>query len=417
MRFWRSWCAVAGVLAALVAVATHTSLVPATARQATPAAQPAWSAAWMTALQQPNANQNWSKQGFANQSVRQVIRLSSGGSDVRIRISNQYGVRPLELTGATVAKAAKGAAVVPGSVQPMRFGGADSVSIPAGGQLTGDAVPLPSLTSGTQLAITLYFAGQTGPATFHEFGATGASYRAAGDQLTNGGKAYRETSGGWYFLAGVDVTPASGGSVVAFGDSITNGYTAAPGRRYPDLLAARLAPSGRPVLNAGLGGNRLLTDSACYGESGLTRFHRDVLDEPGTTTALVLIGVNDLGYPALPPTTCTTPNPPITSAQLISGYRALIRDAHARGIIVVGVTLSPFRGASVYTAHSAQLRTAVNAWITTSGEFDAVADFASALADPVDPARLAPKYDSGDHLHPNEAGYRVMADAVDLKTL
>lgn len=397
----------------LVVVAAHTSLIPATARQ-TPPAAPAWRTAWMTAMQQPNANQNWSRQGFANQSVRQVIRLGSGGSDVRIRISNQYGVRPLELTGATVAKSARGSAVVPGSMQLVRFGGASSVSIPAGGEVVGDAVTMPGLTSGTQLAVTLYFAHATGPATFHEFGAAGASYRAAGDQLEAGGSAYREASGGWYFLTGVEVTPAGDGSVVAFGDSITNGYTAPPGRRYPDLLAAR---SGRLVLNAGLGGNRLLTDSACYGEKGLTRFHRDVLDQPGTTTAIVLIGINDLGYPEIAPTSCTTPNPPITSAQLIAGYRALIQDAHSRGIRIVGATLTPFRGASVYTAHSAQLRTAVNAWIRTSGEFDAVADFAGALADPADPGRLAAKYDSGDHLHPNQAGYRAMADAVDLTTL
>jgi lysophospholipase L1-like esterase len=374
----------------------------------------------MTAMQQPNADQNWSRQGFTNQSVRQVIRLSAGGSDVRIRISNQYGVQPLELTGATIAKAAKGSAVVPGSARHVRFNGADKVSVPAGGQAVGDAVTLPGLSSGTQLAITLYFAHGTGAATFHEYGATGASYRAAGDQRADtSGAPYRETSGGWYFLAGVDVTPTGKGSVVAFGDSITNGYTTPPGRRYPDLLAARLAAAGRPmpVLNAGLGGNRLLTDSACFGENGLTRFHRDVLDQPGTTTAIVLIGINDIGYPEIPATPCTTPNPAITPAQVITGYRTLIRDAHARGIRVVGVTMTPFRDAAVYTAHSEQIWAAVNTWITKSGEFDAVADFATALADPADRTRLAPQYDSGDHLHPNEAGYRVMADTIDLKTL
>ncbi|WP_020387179.1 SGNH/GDSL hydrolase family protein [Kribbella catacumbae] len=426
MRVRRSWFGVAGLLALVGAVVAQVALTPAAAWQLSgptstwlgegPTGN--WRAAWLTAMQQPSAN--WSQQGFAAQSVRQVVRLTAGGAQLRIRVSNQYGDRALRLTGASVAKAAQGAAVEAGSLRPVRFRGAESVSVPVGAQVASDAVALPGVASGTRVAVTLYFADATGPATFHEFGAAGASYRAAGDQrAATTGSAYRESSGSWYFLAGVDTIAAGAGSVVAFGDSITNGYRATPGGRYPDLLAARLAVAGRPmpVLNAGLGGNRLLTESACFGEPGLVRFHRDVLSQPGVRTALVLLGINDLGYPEVAPTPCTIPNPEITPEQLITGYRSLIRNARTRGIRVVGVTLPPFRGAEVHTDRSERIWAAVNTWIRTGGEFDAVADFAAALADPTDPSRLATQYDSGDHLHPNEAGYRAMAEAVDLAGL
>ncbi|WBQ04001.1 SGNH/GDSL hydrolase family protein [Kribbella sp. CA-293567] len=393
-------------LAGLLVAAVPSSHSAAATGQAT-----SWRAAWLTAMQRPNANPNWSRQGFADQSVRQIVRLTAGGAKLRIRLSNQYGDRPLRVTGATVARAAEGAGVESGSTRAVKFGGAGAVSVAVGAQVASDAIALPAMGSGVRLAVTLYFAEATGPATFHEYGAIGASYRAAGDQREDAsGAAYRESGGGWYFLAGVDTVASGEGGVVAFGDSVTNGYRTTPGRRYPDLLAGRLAAAGRPmpVLNAGLGGNRLLTDSACSGERGLARFARDVLDQPGITTAIVLIGVNDIG---------STEVPAITSAQLIAGYRTLIQEAHSRGIRIIGVTIPPFRGATAHTARSEQLWTTVNTWIRTSGEFDATADFASSLADPADPTRLSPGYDSGDHLHPNALGYRAMADTLDLATL
>ncbi|MEU4198287.1 SGNH/GDSL hydrolase family protein [Kribbella sp. NPDC026611] len=403
----------AGLVVLLVAVLVQT---PASAGEL----GGGWRAAWMTAMQPPNANPNWSQQGFSAQSLRQVIRLTAGGPALRIRITNQYGDRTVRLTGATVAKAAQGPAVEPGSVRAIRFRGAEAVDVPAGGEVASDPVALQDLSGGSRLAVTLYFAGATGPATFHEFGAAATSYRAPGDERADlGGTAYQETSNSWYFLAGVDTVAVGGGTVVAFGDSITNGFSIPLGQRYPDLLAARLAAAGRPqpVLNAGLGGNRLLQDSTCYGERGLIRFQRDVLSQPGARTALVLMGINDIGYPELPAMPCTTPNPPVTSEQLIEAYRGLITNAHSRGIRVVGATMPPFGGAQVYTEHSAHLWSDVNAWIRTSGEFDGVVDFATVLADPADPSRLDPQYDLGDHLHPNAAGCRAMADAVDLAAL
>ena len=399
----------------VVAALMQLSLTPASADDP----PDGWRAAWLTAMQQPNANPNWSQQGFAAQSVRQVVRLSAGGPKLRIRISNQYGERPLRLTGVTVARATQGAAVEPGSVRPVRFGGAEAISVPVGSQVASDAVALPNVTGGTRLAITLYFAESTGPATFHEYGAGGASYRAVGDQRAEtSGAAYGEAGGSWYFLAGVDAIGGAG-SVVAFGDSTTNGFHTEPGLRYPDLLSARLAAAGRsmPVLNAALGGGRLLNGSACFGESGLARFQRDVLDQPGVKAVVVLLGINDIGYPELPATLCLAPNPEITAEQLIDGYRTLIRDARARGIRIVGVTIPPFHGAAVHTERSERLWAAVNTWIRTAGEYDAVADFAVALADPADSTRLAPQYDIGDHVHPNAAGYRAMAETIDLVTL
>ncbi|WP_078966653.1 SGNH/GDSL hydrolase family protein [Streptomyces sp. WM6378] len=378
----------------------------------------AWGAAWAASPQLPATGftPNWSQEGFSHQSVRQVVRVTEGGDQVRIRLSNAYGTSPLALTGATVAKAGQGADVQPGSVRELTFGGEKSVSIPARGELRSDAARL-GLDRLESVTVTLYFAGTTGPATFHAQGFAD-TYRAEGDHRADpSSRAFAAaTSRSWYYLSGVEV---GGGArrdgVALFGDSITDGFgsTSGANRRYSDALAER---TGRPVVNAGIGGNLVLNDSAWYGERSAARFGRDVLDQPGVSTVVVLEGVNDIGFsearkgPKPQPT--YLPAPVVSSAQLIAGYRELIRQAHSRGLRAVGATLLPLKGSDHWGRHSARVSDEVNEWIRTSGAFDAVADFDKALASKTDPDRLAPSYDSGDALHPNDAGYRVMAEVL-----
>jgi lysophospholipase L1-like esterase len=273
-----------------------------------------------------------------------------------------------------------------------------------------------------RLTVTLYFAGPTGPASFHPF-ALATSYRATGDHLRDSsGDAYADTSQSWYYLSGVDVfgPPArrGGGTVVAFGDSITDGSFSTPdaNNRYPDELAERLVAAGRRlgVVNAGIGGNRILGDSPGLGERATARFTRDALGQPGVRTVIVLEGINDIGIGG------SSGEEPPTAAQLIEGHRILIRAAHARGVTMVGATILPFAGTvypGYYTEGGERVRDAVNHWIRTSGEYDAVVDLDNALADPTDPDRLNPRYDGGDGLHPNDAGMHAMAAAIDLDTL
>ncbi|MEU3747903.1 MULTISPECIES: SGNH/GDSL hydrolase family protein [Streptomyces] len=385
---------------------------------------PSWRAAWAASPQSPTApfTANWSQQGFENHTVRQVVRVTTGGTRARIELTNRYGSTPLRITGATVARTAEGGAVRPGSVRPLRFDGRASVTIPAGGTLLSDAANLPVEAFGS-LTVTLYLAEKTGPATFHHF-SSATSYRADGDHrgdLT--GTAFRETSASWYFLSGVEVTGGRDtgrrNGVVTFGDSITDGVGSKldANGRYPDELAERLAESGRPraVVNHGIAGNQVVNDTTWAGERALKRFRQDVLTEPGVRTVIVLEGINDIGG-----STATFPAPPtpdVSAAQLIAGHRTLIREAHAKGLKVVGATLTPIKGSFYDTPANEAKREAVNDWIRTSGAYDAVVDFDRAVADPTDPDRILPAYDSGDGLHPNDAGYEAMAEAVDLNEL
>ncbi|MFF5207984.1 SGNH/GDSL hydrolase family protein [Streptosporangium sp. NPDC000396] len=397
----------------MLKIATAAALVA--ALTATPASADCWTAMWATAVQQPSADvwyPTWAEKGFVNHSVRQAVRVTAGGSTIRIRLSNAYGTTPLHLTGASVGKAGTGAAVQAGTLRPLAFAHSASVDIPTGGQTASDPVRL-AVKPGDRLTVTLYFQGTTGPATYHNL-ALATSYRATGDHTRDpGAGAFAETNTSWFYLSGVDVHD-DGAAVATFGDSMTDGYAATQDadNRYPDALARRLA-GRRPVLNLGIGGNRLLNDSACLGERGLTRFRWDVLGQPRVKTVIVLEGINDILLGMQEPTPCTTPATKVSANDLIAGYRQLIRDAHARGVRIIGGTLLPAN----FTDEPEAIRDAVNAWIRTSGEFDAVVDFERAVADSADPDRIRPAFDSGDHLHPNPAGYQAMADAVDLHAL
>ncbi|QCX78005.1 GDSL-like Lipase/Acylhydrolase [Streptomyces sp. YIM 121038] len=385
-----------------------------------------WNAAWAAAPQRPSIGfvPNWAEAGFDRHTLRQVVRVTQGGDRARIRLSNAYGASPLRIAGATVARTegTKGAAVAKGTLRRLTFGGERAVTIPAGGQLSSDAAAL-GLDRFDSVTVTLRLAGTTGPATFHAQ-SFATSYRATGDHLTDtGGGAFDESTESWYYLAGVDVRgerPARRDGIVLFGDSITDGFGSSPdhNRRWSDALAERLAKAGtpRPVVNSGIGGNLVLNDSAWFGDKSSTRFARDVTDLPNAGTVVVLEGVNDIGFSETDKPTYK-PAPVVTARELINGHRKLIRAAHAKGLKVVGATLVPFGGSDHYGERAAAVSDAFNTWVRTSGAYDGYVDFDQALADPADPERIRPAYDSGDHLHPNDAGYRAMARAVDLKTL
>lgn len=370
--------------------------------------------AWTAPPQSPAAGftPNWSQEGFWRQSLRQVVRVTAGGGRVRIRLSNVYGTSPLRVAGATVARTGEGAAVEPGSLRRLTFEGADGVAVPARGQAVSDPAEL-ALEPLESVTVTLRLDAVTGPATFHAQ-AFATSHRGAGDLLADmTGEGFGETTGSWYYLSAVEVDAGRTDGVVLFGDSVTDGFGSTPdtNRRWSDALAER---TGRPVLGAGIGGNLLLNDSAWYGEKGVHRFGRDVLDQAGAESAVVLLGLNDIGFSETDEQPTYKPAPLVEADELIDGYRTLIRQARGRALRAIGATLLPFGGSDHWGERAAKVSREVNAWILGSGEWDAVVDLHRALADPGDPDRLRRAYDFGDHLHPDDAGYGVMAERVAL---
>jgi lysophospholipase L1-like esterase len=411
--------AAAGLAISLPAAAEQAGH-PAPPHHDRPPAAGGWVGSWGAA---PSAGTD--QLGTGAVTVRNVVHTGLGGAPVRIRLTNAYGTRPTTFTGVTVALAgsAGSAAAAPGTMRTVTFGGAPTVTVPAGAEAVSDPVALDS-PADRDLLVSVGVPADSGPATFH-LHATQTSYVAAGDGHTAdpAATAFTSTTTSWFYIDELDVRdPAARGTVVAYGDSITDGVTSTPGadRRWPDDLARRL--SARPaahrcgVLDEGISGNRILLDgaarsagTAAAGASAVARLQRDVLSRTAPRTLVVFEGINDLIWP---------PHQ-LDPEQIIGGLRQIIRQAHADGITVVGATISPATGytGEGFGADQEATRLAVNAWIRHGAEFDAVADFDAVLCDPADPHRLAAAYDSGDHLHPNDAGYQALADSLDLGEL
>lgn len=363
-----------------------------------------WYATWRDAPQQPLPS-GQSATGFSDQTVRMVIRTSVGGSSVRLRFSNAYGTRPLVIGQVEVADQVSGPIVAAGSQRTVTFGGQNSVTIAAGQQIVSDPVPL-SVGPLQNLVVSMFVPRPTGPTSWHFKPGTTSYVSVPGNWAAQpGGGPYQTRIPSWFYLDGVDVTRHSlKGTIVAFGDSITNGT-------WPDWLARRVVPLGYAVLNEGIAGNEILTDLPYSGVSALHRFRRDAVDQLGVTDVIFSEGINDIGNG-------NTTGPLVTVAQLEAGIEQIIAEAHAAGLKIFGGTLTPFEGAAYYTIAGEAERAALNNWITTSGAFDGVINFASAVADPGDPLVLNPLYDTGGgHLHPNDLGYKAMADAISLHLL
>jgi lysophospholipase L1-like esterase len=381
-----------------------------------------WLASWATSPQAPTTTMPLSMLGFHESTLREIVFSSAAGTMVRVRLTNEFGTAPLLVGRASVALAGAGPALVPGTAQQLLFDGQTSVAIPAGGEALSDPVPL-NVPALSRLAISIYVPGPTGPATFHSE-SHDVNYLAPGSHILdeNAGP-FGQELGSWFFIDAVDTysPPRYLGAVVALGDSITAGVgsTADADANWPDDLARRLeAVPGNTlsVVDAGIGGNRILNPSECCGESAIDRFDADVLSETGVRDVILLEGVNDLGY-SQKHTAVTLPHTNVTAEQMIAGDERIIAMAHADGLRIFGATILPFEGARYWTPAAELKREAVNRWILTSGAFDGVLDLSAVMADPTDPLRLNPAYDSGDHLHPNDAGYQAMADAIPLSLL
>ncbi|AZS72032.1 SGNH hydrolase [Streptomyces lydicus] len=383
---------------------------------AAPAVSGQWVGTWSAAAA---AAEPGTLNGYAGMSIRNVVHTSVGGSGVRIQLSNLYGTRPLVVSHASLALAAapSNPTAATGTMRRLAFGGKPAVTIPAGGAVTSDPTRL-KVPGDADLLVTMYSPSPSGPATYHPY-ARQTSYLARGDRAEDAtGAAYTEQSPYWRYLTGVDVwSTEARGAVVAIGDSITDGITSTPGanHRWTDFLAARLrSEPGAPrygVLNQGISGNRLLVNGSRFspnnGPSVLSRLERDALSRTGVKAVIVEIGLNDL---------FKSPRQ-LDPEKIVAGMREIVREAHARGLHVTGSTLTPFGGHRGYSTQLNSVREQVNRIIRSGTVYDEVVDFDKALRDPSAPVRLRPVYDSGDHLHPSDEGFRAMANAVNLAHL
>jgi lysophospholipase L1-like esterase len=391
MRVW-SGCAVA----ALVVVAT-------------PVQAQHWSRSWMAA---PLASKTApdKRPDLTDRTLRQVVRISSGGPRIRLRLSNEMSVQPLVVGAVHVALAGENGATVPGTDRVVTFNGAQGATIPGRAPMLSDPVALP-VKPLTRVTISIHLPQGAPDATVHSYSAA-TGWTAPGDQTAATSLSGSTTLGPRVIISAIEVEsrrPAT--TIVTLGDSITDGVRATPdsNRRWPDLLAERLQKAGRTsvgVANAGISANRLLSEGDGY--NALARFDSDVLAVPGVSHVVILEGVNDLGSAA------RDKRPMLPADALIGAYRQMIARAHDRGVKVILATILPYKGAGYWSAEGEAVRVQVNQWIAANREADGFVDLAKAVADPADPARMAKPYDVGDALHPNDAGFAAMAAAFDL---
>ena len=379
------------------AAAPSTPATPSAASQPAPPARPPAS-----------PQQRIMAQGFHNQTIRMSVHTSIGGSRMRIRLSSPFGSAPVEVGSAHVALRSKESETVPSSDHALSFNGKPGCTIGPGMVILSDPVDF-TVPSQGDIAVSLYFPGETGPPSAHN-GLHTSYVSNEGDATAAAAIPDATAAPAYYWLEAVDViAPARTSLIVAFGDSITEGARSTPdtNHTWPAALSARLAANKSTaniaVANMGIGGNRVLRDIA--GASALARFDRDILSQPGAKWVMMLEGINDIGRGNIEP---------VSADDLIGAYKQIIERAHTHGIKVIGCTLTPYEGAN-YARHEGEaIREAVNTWIRTGRAFDGVVDFEAATRDPNDPKRLRADFDPGDHLHPNDAGYQAMANAVDL---
>jgi lysophospholipase L1-like esterase len=343
-----------------------------------------------------------------------IVRTSVGGESLRLALSNAVGRGEVHIGAVHVALRERGSAIVRDTDRTVTFGGRGSFSVQPGTLVVSDTIAL-AVPPLTELAVSLYLPNETHGVTTHEF-ALNTTYVVAGNAAGAAALANARTNLTYFWLTGVEVlASADAGAIVALGDSITDGVSTTPNthRAWPSLLAARLqanaATSHWAVINAGISGNRVRRD--VIGSSALGRFDRDVLARPGVRWLVLFEGINDITFSALP---AAPESERTTAAELIETLEQIIDRAHARGIKVMGGTLMPMGGLWLHNAETEAMRQAVNEWIRTGGKLDAVADFDAATRDPRQPAQLAPDFDSGDHIHPNDAGNAAMANAIDV---
>lgn len=368
-----------------------------------------WIGAWTTSLQAPFED-GISSEGFENQTLRFVIQPHIDGKKLRIRLSNVFGTDPLTIDEVYVASSKNGAETVQGTARRLTFEDNEKVTIPPGEKVFSDPIEF-EVSSEVALAISIYVHNETGPASWHPRSIQTSFISSGNHAAESNASIFEKGAEAWFWLNGVDVIPDSpiDGAIAVVGSSIENGNysTLNKNRRWPDFLANRFNEANSEVkmsvLNAGVTANQLLNSPLESGEHVLARLDRDVFSQSGLKAVILHAGLNDIRH-----------HPEYGAEKIVERMKEIINAAHDEGIKIYGATLTPFKGSGMYSEKGEETRQEVNSWIRTSGEFDGVTDFDKALRDPDEPGHFLSKYDSGDHLHPNDAGYEKMADSIDL---